>query len=201
MLRWVEASARWRDWWYGIDTYAASLDAAQRNNADLSPYEPLRYAAVHVILREITLGKDDVFFDVGCGKGRILCLVARNRLKKCIGIESVSSLAEAARANSRRVRGLQTPIEIRVEDASLADYSDATLICFYNPFGIERMRRCLARIAESLGRRPRRIRIIYVNPIAEQALRECERWLKPIKTFRVPYKWHHRSTVSVWESR
>src|SRR5262245_59558085 len=111
---WTKATALSQDWWYGIDTYVPAPDAEQQTHVDASPYEPLRYAAVHVILREITLRDDDVFFDVGCGKGRILCLFARHRLKKCVGIEYVPTLAAAALANSGRARGLQTPIEIRV---------------------------------------------------------------------------------------
>jgi predicted RNA methylase len=199
---WIKASALSQDWWYGIETSASRIDREEQTYGDASPYEPLRYAAVHIILREISLRTDDVFFDVGCGKGRIVCLFARHRLKRCVGIEYVPSLAAVALANSRRARGLQTPIEIRVQDASLADYADATIVFFYNPFGAERMRRCLARIHESLSMGPRRMRIIYANPIAEQAFHDSADWLKPVKSFPVPYRRRRDpSTVSVWESR
>jgi SAM-dependent methyltransferase len=202
MRLWINTAAVWQDWWYGIDTSVWAPNATGQTHADASPYEPLRYAAVHVILREVAFGADDVFFDVGCGKGRILCVLARQRLRKCVGIEYVPDLAAAAVANSRRARGLRTPIEIRTEDAPLADYSDATIAFFYNPFGVDRMRRCLARIRESLQTHPRRVRIVYANPLAEQAFRECAEWLAPVASFQVPYvrRWDP-STVTVWETR
>src|SRR5262245_56672077 len=196
---WIEASAVAQDRWYGIDTATSAIDRQQPSLPDASPYEPLRYAAAHVVLREVALGHEDVFFDVGCGKGRMLCLVARQRLKKCVGIEYAPGLAAAAVANSRRARWLTTPIEVRTEDAAHADYSGATIVFFYNPFGVERLQQCLARIGESVSRQPRPIRIVYVNPVAAQAFRDCS-WLRLVRTFDVPYRRRNDpSTVAIWE--
>ncbi len=200
--RWRWASALSQDWWYGIDTYVSVIDRGEQTHADAAPYEPLGYAALRIILREVTVRDDDVFFDIGCGKGRVLCLFARRKLKKCVGIEYIPSLAAATLANSRRARGLQTPIEVRLEDAALTDYSEATIVLFYNPFGAERMRRCLTQIRESVSTHPRPMRIIYANPIAEQAFHACADWLRPVKSFQVPYlRRRDPSTVSVWERR
>jgi SAM-dependent methyltransferase len=199
---WRAASALAQDRWYGIDTYASAIDRGQQTHADASPYEPLGYAALRTILREVTLREDDVFFDIGCGKGRVLCLFARRNLKKCVGIEYLPDLAAAALTNSRRARNLRTPIEIRVEDAAITDYSEATLVLFYNPFGVERMRRCLAQIRESVSAHPRPMRIIYANPIAAQAFHDCADWLRAVKSFHVPYlRRRDPSTVSLWEVR
>jgi hypothetical protein len=64
------------------------------------------------------------------------------------------------------------------------------------------MERCLQRICESLAAHPRRLRIIYANPVAEQAFTSCRSWLRRVRTFQIPYKRRDDpSIVSVWESR
>jgi hypothetical protein len=198
----VDASSAVNDWRYGIDTRPRATDAHQPGLANASPYEPLSYAALHVIFREVALTPDDVFFDVGCGKGRVVCCAARQPIKKCVGIELVPPLAEVALLNTRRARGLEAPIEIRVQDAAGADYSDATVIFLYNPFRLEQVQRCLTRIGESLIAQPRRIRFVYANPVAEQAFWDCASWLTRVRTFQVPYRRRSDpSTVALWETR
>jgi len=47
----------------------------------------------------------DVFYDIGCGNGRVLCRVARNRIAKVVGIELSPRRAAEARANAETLRG------------------------------------------------------------------------------------------------
>lgn len=199
---WIHVEASAWDWRYGIATGTSLSDARRLPSGSAIPYEPLRYAAAHVVLREVETHADDVLIDVGCGKGRMLCLFARRGLKTCVGVEHDPRLAAAAIANVGRARGLKTPIDVRVQEAALADYTDATIVFFYNPFGAEPMERCLARIRESHSAHPRPIRFIYVNPIAEQVFHRAASWLKRVRTFEVPYKRRRDpSTVAIWETR
>jgi SAM-dependent methyltransferase len=181
-----------------VASHAPSFSAAPAF-ADDNGYEPIKYAAIRRIEREVPMGKDDVFVDIGCGKGRIVCMVARRQLKSCLGIEFMPELAAASRRNAITVRGRRTPIEIREADAATIDYAGGTVFFLYNSFGATMMRRVLEAIQTSIVAQPRAIRIIYANPMEEHVFQQMP-WLRCVKTFRVSYqvRWSYR--VTVWEN-
>jgi hypothetical protein len=85
----------------GIDTRGDHiiLDASEvpeevmRQCPDAGKYEPVRYSVLPVVLQYVA--PQDVFVDLGCGKGRALCYVSsRCHLKKAIGVEIAPGLAE-----------------------------------------------------------------------------------------------------------
>jgi hypothetical protein len=49
---------------------------------------------------------------------------------------------------------------------------DVTVVYLYNPFVGEKFRRTVTNLHDSLGRRPRRMRIIYLRPEMHHALIE-----------------------------
>jgi precorrin-6B methylase 2 len=144
--------------------------------ADPVPYEATDYFLLRKYIRPLHLKPDDVVYDIGCGMGRMLCLFARRNIKQCIGIEHDAELAQIARTNADRLRGRRAPIEVRTGDAILADYSQATVIWMFNPFGAATMRHVLDNIGASLEQRPRQIQIAYINPQQEDLFRS-HRWL------------------------
>jgi SAM-dependent methyltransferase len=169
----------------GISTTApvyAEPDLAARN----SRYEPLPYEALQRISARLDLSPEDVLYDLGCGKGRVVCWFARQRLKRCIGVEFGVELAETARANAASLAGQQTPIDIRTCDATLEDYADATVVTLYNPFGAEVMRQVLAKLAASLEANPRRLRIVYAAPRQLAVFREFPRFCE-VAQISAPY--------------
>lgn len=140
-------------------------------------YEPLDYRNVPGIMQVFSLGRDDVFYDIGCGKGRVLCLAARLRLRKVVGVELFEELCAVARQNAERLRGRKTPIDVICADASKVDYSDATVFYWWNPFGESTMRAVMKNLRESFKKNPRSIRIGYLKPVHEHVLDE-EPWLE-----------------------
>ncbi|MFB3818315.1 MAG: class I SAM-dependent methyltransferase [Candidatus Methylomirabilales bacterium] len=118
----------------------------------------------------LPLTREDVCFDVGCGKGRTVCHFARMRVRKVVGIEVSARLAACAAANARSLRGRVAPIEIRNTDAALADYDEGTLFFMFNPFGAKTMTSVLSRIEAAHRPAKRQVRIVYVNPILREAL-------------------------------
>ena len=71
--------------------------------------EPTPDAAINVMLRELSLTKDDVLYDLGCGDGRVLIAAVKRYGCKAVGIEINPTTAERARY---RVRMAQTSSEI-----------------------------------------------------------------------------------------
>lgn len=158
-------------------------------------YEPLNYHNIRRMLRLLDLRCDDVLYDVGCGKGRILCVAARKRLKRVVGVELFDELCETARANARRMRGRNTPIDVICGDATHMDYADGTVFVFYNPFGEATMSAVMNNLRESFHRHPRNIRIGYYMPVCENVL-DKELWLAKYAGFNAV-----SCNASLWRSK
>jgi len=173
-----ERAAPRREWWRGEHSDDARYD-------DNHHYATIDYWNLRRVLRELRPGKVDVFYDIGCGMGRILCCAARRPLKKCVGIELFEPLCEIARENSRRLRGRKAPIEIRCADAAKADLSEGTVYWLFNPFGERTLMDTLRNIEDSIKRNPRKITIVYYNPTCEHVLTNAG-WLQKVRESRAP---------------
>ena len=163
-------------WWRGPKTDAARF---QDNFAYATP----DYYYIYRIIRMLNPQADDVVYDIGAGKGRILCVMSRRNIRKCVGIELMDELCHAARANAGRVRGRRAPIEIRCEDAATADISDGTIYFLFNPFGKDTMLEMLSNIGRSLAGNPRRVQVVYYNNVCREAFDSCG-WLRRSTAFR-----------------
>jgi len=168
------------DWFYSIDTVVSTqLHHATESSrfGDAHVNGPVSYWILRSYLACKNLRPEEVFYDIGCGHGRVLCMVARHRVSKCIGIELSTEFAAKARANAAALRGRVSPIEIRVGDAAEMDYTDSTTFYFGDPFGAETMRAVLKRIGGTISVKPRAVRCIFVLPVwerSEAVRRVCE---------------------------
>lgn len=163
---------------------------------DNNEYQGVDYSNFPAIVRGFSLGPDDVFYDIGCGKGRVLCLVARMRLRRVVGVELFEELCAVARRNAARLRGKKTPIDIISADATKVDYSDGTAFYLWNPFGESTMRAFLKNLRASVQKNPRTIRIGYLKPVCEQVV-EGESWLERYDEYKTPTA----SRMVYWRSR
>ncbi len=139
-------------------------------------YTPLPYVMVFRMLRQIAPEPEDVFVDIGCGKGRVLCCASRLPMRKVVGIEQNPVLAREAQENVQRVRGARAPVELITGSAEDYDYASATLIYLYNPFNARITERVMERIFASWRAAPRRLQIVYANPVHESVLTN-QSWL------------------------
>jgi SAM-dependent methyltransferase len=143
---------------------------------DANWYQPKCYYLLWRYLRPLEMTSNDVFYDIGSGSGRLLCVTSLRRIRKCIGIELSASLCDIAKRNARALRFRHAPIEIRREDATVADYSSGTVFHLFNPFGAVTMKVVLDSICKSLEQYPRRVRFVYINPTVQQVFDEAG-WL------------------------
>jgi SAM-dependent methyltransferase len=163
-------------WRYGLPNDLAKYK-------DGTGYQASDCRNIRRIIRVLRPGKDDVFYDLGCGKGRCVCVFARLAIRRAVGIELNGLLCDAARTNATRLRGKQAPIEIRCEDAAKADVSDGTIYFMFNPFGADSMCDVLAHIKQSLTTNPRKVTIVYSNPVLAETLR-ASGWLQEVNEFK-----------------
>ena len=143
--------------------------APDRISFEPSPFDLLVQAFQSMKVRDA-----DVFVDYGSGKGRVLIQAAlRFPFRKVIGVEISDRLTQIARANVDRARHRFKADEVELVTADAAAWrlhDDVTHIYMANPFIGETFRSVLDRISESLDRSPRRLTVIYLNPIHDDLL-------------------------------
>jgi len=120
---------------------------------------------------------DDVFVELGCGKGRVVFFYNTFKFKKMIGIELKKELAEIAKENLEALKIRNNPIEIIHGDAANVDLTDGTLFFLNNPFGFKTLSSVLTSIKNSFRTHPRKVRIIYLNAVNANLLNE-QPWLE-----------------------
>lgn len=179
----------------GIDTSFDNVQVAQGAYKDAQAYEPTRYSTLEFLLDYLQLDSDDVFVDYGCGKGRVICLVARRDVKKVIGVELDERAASIGKTNLARLNDKKAEAEILITDAIHFDPKQGTVFFLFNPFGVKTFEMVLDRIKQSLVEHPRKIRIAYLNARCESLI-ESQDWLEPETVFN-----DIKPAVSIWRSK
>jgi SAM-dependent methyltransferase len=187
----------WFDTRYNITTRSDNFEPAFEDDGG---YDPMSYSGLKRILKKVPIVPGEVLADIGCGRGRVVCVFGRQRgVAQCLGVEYHSGHAETARQNAVNLRGRQASIRILEGDAAKQNYDDVTLAFLFNPFGAATMRRTIRQIEISLERHPRSLRLVYVNPKHETVLEE-QPWLVKIDTFHIPYRVFQSLRTSLWRS-
>lgn len=164
--------------------------------ADNTPYASPNYLHLWRIRRLLKASPQDVLYDLGCGMGRVICVMARGPTRRCVGIELSPGLCEIARDNAGKLRRRKAVIEIVCGDAAAADLSAGTIYFMFNPFGTATMKQVLASIEVSRSDADRPIAIVYYNAVLAGLLDSCA-WLRRIAAFRT---FTGRSVI-VWGNR
>ncbi|MDD5119702.1 MAG: class I SAM-dependent methyltransferase [Candidatus Omnitrophica bacterium] len=145
-------------------------------NSDRYGYQSAFYGRLEKIIKYLKPSSEDVFVDLGCGKGRVVFFVALKRFKKVIGVELDQGLYAIAQENLRRLRIQRSPIELFNIDAANFEAKDATIFFMFNPFGAKTLENVLNNIKKSLAENPRKIRIVYYCPY-HRSLLDKQDWL------------------------
>ena len=194
LLKFIEISLDCR---YNINARSNDRDPAF---PDDTGYSPVDYSGLKCIREKIGLGAKEVLVDIGCGRGRALCVFSRQpAIVRCVGIEYLATHVRIAQQNAQRMRGRIAPITIIQGDAGEQSYNDVTLIFLFNPFGEATMRRTIHRIGLSFQRSPRPMKLVYVNPRHENVFAE-QPWLTKIDSFCIPNGMDPPLATSVWSS-
>lgn len=145
-------------------------------------YEATPYLLLGEILRTLDLHENDVFVDLGCGKGRTLCMAGRTSVCRVVGVEQDPAFLDVARRNLEAMPGLRAEVELVEGLAQEFDLSDTTVLFLFNPFGAQTLEQVIARLTTSLAASPRPLRIVYVNPVHEVVLHRTP-WLARSETW------------------
>ncbi|MEA2183211.1 MAG: hypothetical protein QOF69_2396 [Solirubrobacteraceae bacterium] len=139
-------------------------------------YMPSSWTTLSRILKRSEVEGDDVFIDFGSGMGRVLYQAAMGYpFRRVEGVEMSADLTAVARENLDRGRGSHRfrCDDIRLVTCDVHDYEipdDLTIAYFYNPFRGAIFQSIVDRLVASVQRHPRRLRVIYLNPLEEKRL-------------------------------
>lgn len=104
--------------------------------------------------------------DVGCGKGKMLWFFNKCGINKCDGLELSQSLCECAR-NNLKILNISSDV-INENAVNFEGYRNYSLFYFYNPFEADVMSIVIKNIEQIIEMNPRKVAIIYNNPICHQ---------------------------------
>jgi SAM-dependent methyltransferase len=200
--RWVNRNLIER--WLGVET------AEEVELADLGlegdgrhHYEASGWLDLRRILRREEVGPEDVFIDIGSGKGRVVLDASRYPFARVIGLELSEELNEVARVNVERFRDRALCQDIEIVTGDATEYElpdDVTIVYIYNSFHGEIFETMIDRILESVDRNPRFLRLIYRTPLQDEYLARSGR-IKLVKMrpgFRPGRQWQRTASTSMY---
>ncbi len=157
---------------YGVITTGADeLNTLTEKGIDIEHatiYMPASYDLLEDVFANVPITSFKHFIDIGCGKGRVLCVAAQMGIRKVTGIDFSKAFCDAAKLNLAKTKLLFPALQYKVlnNDAFYFEIPDDTdCIFLFNPFDEVIMSGVIENIDMSLERAPREISVIYANPL------------------------------------
>lgn len=148
-----------------IDFSISNLNRGGVNGKDYVGYQ----ASVLIdskMIKALSVSSEDRILDIGCGKGKMVFYFDKLGFGRSDGLEYSKALADCA---ERNMKILKRNCSIIHGDAiSFEGYKDYNYFYLANPFGKETMRRVMQKIEDSYEANPRKITIIYYNPLCHE---------------------------------
>lgn len=188
----------------GIDTSRVvdlvDLDIAKENQIG---YVPSSWRSLPSALRHIPIGDDDVFLDLGSGKGRVVLQAARQPFKRVIGVELSPTLTAISRENLEAARSDLRCQDVELVEADITRYripDDVTVVYAYNPVRGELFEAAMSALIESYDRNPRTMHLLYRYPREHDLLAACGRFhlLKTLTAWRPRPSWKRATALNIY---
>jgi SAM-dependent methyltransferase len=209
-LRWSYRLARtisWRaiDSVLGVRTTPPLKPPRADYASELLPSLPSGWLQLLRVFWTLRPSPDDVLLDLGCGAGRAVLVAALLPFRRAIGVEINARMIEQAQRNARTFRSRHRA-KIELLRANLNEFGlrdDVTVLFSYNTLNKESFERWMDSVLSSLDRAPRRLRLVYMNPVLHEVLIESGRWklLRRFRGLRPTQRWARSLSTCVYEVR
>ncbi|HVC34591.1 MAG TPA: class I SAM-dependent methyltransferase [Chloroflexota bacterium] len=136
----------------GIMRRDAPPEAALTPYPEMVHYEPTPARVILDLVDHADLTGDDVFYDVGCGLGRVVMLVHLVTGIAARGVEYQPTFCSYARQCAQDL-GL-SGVDFVNADARAVDYSDGTVFYLFTPFKGRMLQAVLDQLRQKAGKRP-----------------------------------------------
>jgi SAM-dependent methyltransferase len=162
---------------YGIDTTGADeLKKLEKKGIDIKHatiYMPVNYSILEDVFQQVNNKTFKHFIDIGCGRGRALCVAAHYGCTKVTGIDFSKEFCEEAKANLSKTKQKIPALNYTILNNDAFYYeipTDVDCIFLFNPFDAVIMSGVAENIMISYEQNPRDITVIYVNPLWKEEL-------------------------------
>ena len=167
------------DWEHRVDTTSATVNWRTRLAGLMnSPYQPVPPDEFRNIMGALTIDFSQfAFIDIGSGKGRALLLACDYGFRRIVGIELLPELDRIARENVRKIEAERNicNIELICGDAATFVFPPVPSVVFlFNPLPELGLRRLLENLNRSLRQHPRKLIVVYANPVYEETVVRCQ---------------------------
>ncbi len=173
------------DWDHqGVDTTSATVSARTRLLAAISgaPYQPTDPGIFAEMLQALRIDFGEfTFIDIGSGKGRTLLMAAEAGFRQVIGVELLPELHEVAARNIAN-SGRRNIESVCVDAREYQFPSDPLVLYLFNPLPAAAITQLLKRLGTSLEKQAREVKVIYHNPLFDDALASSS-FLKKVRSF------------------
>jgi SAM-dependent methyltransferase len=147
-----------------------TLDITSVNKVRGIRYEPTRARPLQRLLERLRLPRRATFVDFGCGMGRVLLIAAEYGFERVVGVDFSSELCDRARDNvtdyTAKHGGRELNVTVVHNDAiNYVIQPQESIFYFFNPFDAGLMATMLDKILQSHREHPRKVWLIYHNPI------------------------------------
>ncbi|MEZ3503198.1 MAG: class I SAM-dependent methyltransferase [Lachnospiraceae bacterium] len=149
-------------------------------------YQPSTDAVVRV-LKRFPISEQDAVIDIGCGKGKAMYLMSRFPFGKIRGYDLSEQLVNIANQNFRKLH-LGRCEAIQADAATFRYYDGFNYFYIYNSFPQEIFEVMIGHVLESIRRKPRKCRFIYLHPV-------CHDYVVNHTPFHLVYR---RKSVISW---
>lgn len=168
-------------------------------------YKPAPWLTLRRALPRRSVTADDVFLDFGSGMGRVIFQAALHYpFRRVVGVELSTRLHRIATGNIDRNQGRLRCQAVELVRGDAVDYavpSDVTVVFFDNPFTGQTFATVVDGLLASVDRAPRRLRIIYFNPVEHERLLATGRVrvLRRVRGLRPGREWARSNSTYVYE--
>ena len=169
-----------------------------------SGHVPSGWLFLRRILRRSEVSTSDVFIDLGSGMGRVVYQAAASYgFARVIGVELSPELDAVAHENIDRNRARLRCRDVELVCSDVLEYEipdDVTIVYLNNPFLGDIFQNVIDKLTASVARHPRRLRVLYLNPIEEQRLLGAGfRLMKATRGLRPTAEWARSNCIRIYE--
>ena len=136
--------------------------------AHATEYMPVNYFTLEQLLSHLPdNATNGVFLDIGCGKGRAMCVAVAYGFRKVTGIDFAKQLIDAAEINLAQTKDLHPSLEYSLHWKDVVSFEighEVSTVFMFNPFDEILMKTVIRKIHDSLRLHPRPIYILYASP-------------------------------------
>jgi len=172
------------DWDHRVDTTGATVGWRDRLLGVFhSAYQPTEPAAFHEMLQALPIDyREFTFIDLGSGKGRTLLMASDYPFRRILGVELLPELHSVACENLQKYRSPKQKcfaLESVCGDARTFEFPAEPLVLYlFNPLPEVALAEVTLRLQHSLTQNPRKVFVLYHNPLLERVLASSDRLRK-----------------------